>query len=117
MLTPSKLDPNYRAEMERKKREPDTFGMGAPLLDEKRDLSGSGLSADRDKSKAAVTVVEETATTPLSAFLDQPIHDITPELVGMDDTQLAVLHAAESEGKARKGLLEAIEEEQLARTE
>lgn len=58
MLTPSKLDPNYKAEIERKKLDPAAFGLGVPLPDEKRDLSGSGLSADR-----AVVVTEEVKPT------------------------------------------------------
>lgn len=128
MLTPSKLDPNYKAEMERKNKDPASFGMGIPLPDPKRDLSGSGLTADRDKDKAVVApalteeevaagAAAEEASAKLIEFLDQSIHDIVPQIEDMDDEQLATLHAAETAGRSRKGLLEAIEEEQLIRTE
>lgn len=115
MLTPSRLDPNYKAEMARKKIDPASFGMGVPLPADERNLTGSGLTADRDKDKKVAKPAPPDEAAKLTEFLDQPVHNITPQIEAMDDAQLAELHAAESAGKARKGLIEAIEDAQLAR--
>jgi len=48
MLTPSKLDPNYKAEIERRKKDPASFGMG-PVVESNRNMTGTGLSADKPK--------------------------------------------------------------------
>lgn len=49
MLTPSKLDPNYKAEIERRKKDPASFGMGPPVVEPNRIMTGTGLSADKPK--------------------------------------------------------------------
>ena len=49
MLTPSKLDPNYKAEIERRKKAPASFGMGPPVVESNRNMTGTGLSADKPK--------------------------------------------------------------------
>lgn len=108
MLTPSKLDPSYKTELERKRKDPASFGMDIPLPDEKRDLSGSGLTADRGKPA--------TESEKLRAFLDQPIHDITAQLAAMYTDQLDALHTAETAGKARPVLLKAIEKQLTLQT-
>ena len=106
MLTPSKLDPNYKAEMERKQRDPASFGMGIPLPADNRDLTGSGLSADREKTK-----VDDLDTELWKDYLTKTVAAIVVELGDLDKAQIETMRDAEMAGKARVVLLSAIEKE------
>lgn len=104
MLTPSRLDPNYKAEMERREKDPASFGMGIPVVDTKRDLSGSGLTADRVKtSNPDIDLWKD--------YLTKTVAVIVAELGELDKAQLETMRDAEMVGKARVVLLSAIEKE------
>ena len=109
MLSPSKLDPNYKAEMERRNKDPASFGMSIPIVDAKLDMSWSGLSADRDKSKA---VPDKELWKD---YLAKTVAVIVAELVDLDKAQIESMRDAEMAGKARVVLLAAIEKELSSR--
>lgn len=54
---------------------------------------------------------------PLAVILDMKVADVVNGLGALDDQDLAKLGELEAAGKARKGVLEAVAEEQLARAE
>ncbi|MFA6213549.1 MAG: hypothetical protein WC714_29195 [Candidatus Obscuribacterales bacterium] len=108
MLKPSKLDPNYEAEMERRNKDPASFGMGIPVADAKLDLSWSGLSADRVKKPV-------TDAELWKDYLTKTVAVIVSELGDLDTGQLATMRDAEMAGKARVVLLSAIEKELSSR--
>ena len=58
MLTPAKTDPNYKAEMERRKLDPASFGDFKITNEVKRDLTGSGLTADRKELSTTITMTK-----------------------------------------------------------
>lgn len=110
MLTPSRLDPNYKAEMDRRNKDPASFGMSVPIVDTKRDLSGSGLTADRDKTKVVIPDTELWKD-----YLTKTVAVIVAELGDLDKAQIEAMRDAEMAGKARVVLLSAIEKELSSR--
>lgn len=112
MLIPSKLDPNYKAEMERRNKDPASFGMSIPIADTKLDLSWSGLAADRDKGKVAKVKPD---TELWKEYLTKTVAAIVAELGDLDKAQIESMRDAEMAGKARVVLLSAIEKELSSR--
>ncbi|MFW6339515.1 MAG: hypothetical protein ACOC0Q_01460 [Wenzhouxiangella sp.] len=56
-------------------------------------------------------------TDPVLELLDQPIAEIVEQLPSLTDEQFDQLQQAEKDGKTRKGLLKAFDEEYLRRAE
>lgn len=104
MLTPSKLDPNYKAEMKRREEDPASFGMGIPFVDTARNMSGSGLTADRSK-------IKEPDIDLWKDYLSKTVAVIVAELGDLEKEQLEMMRDAEMAGKARVVLLSAIDKE------
>ena len=66
---------------------------------------------------SAPVVAEVEAGDPLAELLDGNVAEVTAGLAVLSDEFLARLAGLEAEGKARKGVLAAIAEEQLRRAE
>jgi hypothetical protein len=107
-LTPSTDDPNRKAELERAKKDPLSFG--PDIVAPSNRIGGSGKSGGLVPAKDEQSGKIEVAGL-LAEYLARTVKEISDDLANLDDEQLLALREAEANGKSRIVLLAAIDKE------